>query len=49
VEHSCRNRLLETESCWSRAKASLFADYGFDFGPTEKDLLIGRTLEAGTM
>lgn len=38
--------LLDTESCWSRAEASLFADYGFAFGPTEKDLLIGRTLEA---
>lgn len=24
----------------------MFADYGFGFGPNEKDLLIGRTLEA---
>lgn len=38
--------LLDTEGCWSRTEAFLFADYGFDFGPTEKDLLIGRTLEA---
>lgn len=46
VVFDCDGLLLDTESCWSRAEASLFADYGFGFGPTEKDLLIGRTLEA---
>lgn len=46
IVFDCDGLLLDTESCWSRAEASLFADYGFDFGPTEKDLLIGRTLEA---
>ena len=42
----CDGLLLDTESCWSRAEAALFADYGFGFGAAEKDLLIGRTLEA---
>lgn len=46
VVFDCDGLLLDTESCWSRAEASLFADYGFGFGPAEKDLLIGRTLEA---
>lgn len=42
----CDGLLLDTETCWSRAEASVFADHGFDFGPAEKDLLIGRTLPA---
>lgn len=46
VVFDCDGLLLDTESCWSRAEAALFADYGFGFGPAEKDLLIGHTLEA---
>lgn len=46
VVFDCDGLLLDTESCWSRAEAALFADYGFGFGPSEKDLLIGRTLQA---
>lgn len=46
IVFDCDGLLLDTETCWSRAEASLFAHYGFGFGPTEKDLLIGRTLEA---
>lgn len=46
VVFDCDGLLLDTEACWSRAEAALFAGYGFPFGPAEKDLLIGRTLEA---
>src|SRR5271170_5560101 len=46
VVFDCDGVLLDTESSWSRAEAALFAEYGFGFGPAEKDLLIGRTLEA---
>ena len=46
IVFDCDGLLLDTETCWSRAEASLFAEYGFGFGPAEKDLLIGRTLEA---
>ena len=46
VVFDCDGLLLDTETCWSRAEASLFADHGFGFGAAEKDLLIGRTLEA---
>ncbi|WP_245557048.1 HAD family hydrolase [Jongsikchunia kroppenstedtii] len=46
IVFDCDGLLLDTETCWSRAEASLFADYGFGFGAQEKDLLIGRTLAA---
>lgn len=46
IVFDCDGLLLDTETCWSRAEATLFADYGFGFGPAEKDLLIGKTLEA---
>lgn len=46
IVFDCDGLLLDTESCWSRAEAALFASHGFGFGPAEKDLLIGRTLEA---
>ena len=46
VVFDCDGLLLDTEACWSRAEAALFAAYGFPFGLAEKDLLIGRTLEA---
>ena len=46
VVFDCDGLLLDTESCWSRAEAALFANYGYGFGPAEKDLLIGRTLKA---
>ncbi|WP_076476639.1 HAD family hydrolase [Williamsia sterculiae] len=46
VVFDCDGLLLDTETCWSRAEAALFAEYGHEFGPPEKDLLIGRTLGA---
>jgi beta-phosphoglucomutase-like phosphatase (HAD superfamily) len=46
IVFDCDGPLLDTETCWSRAEASLFADYGFGFGAAEKDLLIGRALKA---
>ncbi|MBE5459758.1 hypothetical protein E3G69_002844 [Mycobacteroides abscessus] len=46
IVFDCDGLLLNTETCWSRAEAALFANYGFGFGPQEKDLLIGRTLAA---
>ncbi|GGF23649.1 HAD family hydrolase [Williamsia phyllosphaerae] len=46
IVFDCDGLLLDTETCWSRAEAALFADNGFGFGPTEKDLLIGRSVPA---
>lgn len=34
VVFDCDGLLLDTETCWSRAEASLFADYEFGFWPT---------------
>lgn len=46
IVFDCDGLLLDTESCWSRAEASLFAEYGFGFGPEQKRILIGRSLES---
>ncbi|WP_253662630.1 HAD family hydrolase [Williamsia maris] len=46
IVFDCDGLLLDTETCWSRAEAALFADHGFEFGPAEKDLLIGRSVPA---
>lgn len=43
----CDGLLVETESGWTRAETAIFAENGFGFGPAEKQLLIGGTLEAG--
>ena len=45
VVFDCDGLLLDTEACWSRAEAALFSKFGHDFGPEEKDLLIGRALD----
>ncbi|KQR96166.1 hypothetical protein ASG12_18325 [Williamsia sp. Leaf354] len=46
IVFDCDGLLLDTESCWSRAEAALFAEHGHEFGPTEKDMLIGRSVPA---
>ena len=43
----CDGLLVETESGWTRAETAIFAEHGLGFGAAEKQLLIGRTLEAG--
>jgi HAD superfamily hydrolase (TIGR01509 family) len=46
IVFDCDGLLLDTEPAWSRAEAALFAEHGFGFGPEQKELLIGRTVEA---
>ncbi|MGU3293403.1 HAD family hydrolase [Williamsia sp. M5A3_1d] len=46
IVFDCDGLLLDTETCWSRAEAALFADHGHGFGPAEKDMLIGRSVPA---
>ena len=43
----CDGLLAETESGWTRAETALFREYGYGFGPEQKQLLIGGTLAAG--
>ena len=38
--------LVDTESRSTTAESSIFADHGFSFGPEQKAMLIGRTIEA---
>jgi HAD superfamily hydrolase (TIGR01509 family) len=47
VVFDCDGLLVDTESGWSRAEAAIFAEHGFGFGPDQKALLIGKTLEVG--
>jgi HAD superfamily hydrolase (TIGR01509 family) len=47
VVFDCDGLLVDTESGWSRAEAAIFAEHGHGFGPEQKALLIGKTLEDG--
>lgn len=43
----CDGLLAETEAGWTRAETAIFREHGCDFGPEQKQLLIGGTLAAG--
>lgn len=45
VIFDCDGLLVDTETCWTRAETALFAAHGHPFGPAQKELVIGRTLE----
>ncbi|MFJ9896751.1 HAD family hydrolase [Streptomyces sp. NPDC091280] len=44
VVFDCDGLLVDTEVCWSRAEAAVFAAHGHDFGPEQKALVIGRSV-----
>jgi HAD superfamily hydrolase (TIGR01509 family) len=46
VVFDCDGLLVDTETCWSRAETAIFAEHGHSFGPDQKKIVIGRTLEA---
>jgi HAD superfamily hydrolase (TIGR01509 family) len=46
VVFDCDGLLVETESGWTKAETAVFAENGFSFGPAEKRLLLGGTLES---
>jgi len=46
VVFDCDGLLVDTETCWTRAETTIFAEHGHAFGPEQKKLVIGRTLEA---
>jgi HAD superfamily hydrolase (TIGR01509 family) len=48
VVFDCDGLLVDTEACWTRAETALFAAHGLAFGPRQKALLIGRTMEAAS-
>ncbi|MFD7612477.1 HAD family hydrolase [Streptomyces sp. NPDC059828] len=45
VVFDCDGLLVDTESCWTVAETAVFAAHGHAFGPEQKALVIGRTLE----
>ena len=45
VVFDCDGLLLDTEQAWTRAETRWFARYGRSYGPEEKRLLIGGSLE----
>ncbi|MFD8993786.1 HAD family hydrolase [Streptomyces abikoensis] len=46
VVFDCDGLLVDTEPCWTVAETAVFAAHGHPFGPEQKALVIGRTLEA---
>ncbi|MFJ8729805.1 HAD family hydrolase [Streptomyces bauhiniae] len=46
VVFDCDGLLVDTEVCWTAAESAIFAEHGHPFGPEQKALVIGRTLEA---
>ena len=47
VVFDCDGLLAETEAGWTRAETAIFREHGYDFGPEQKQLLIGGTLASG--
>lgn len=46
VVFDCDGLLVDTEACWTVAEAAVFAEHGHSFGPEQKALVLGRTVEA---
>jgi HAD superfamily hydrolase (TIGR01509 family) len=46
VVFDCDGLLVDTEACWTVAETAIFAAHGRPFGPEQKALVIGRTVEA---
>ncbi len=46
VVFDCDGLLVNSEVCWTVAETAIFAAHGHSFGPEQKALVIGRTVEA---
>lgn len=46
VVFDCDGLLVDTESRWSVVEAAVFAEHGHPFGPEQKALVIGRTVDS---
>ena len=47
IVFDCDGLLAQTEAAWTRAETAIFRDHGHDFGPDQKQVLIGGTLASG--
>ncbi|HEY5231305.1 MAG TPA: HAD family phosphatase [Galbitalea sp.] len=46
IVFDCDGLLVDTEPSWTVAETVVFADNGFEFGPAEKRLVIGKSISA---
>ena len=44
IVFDCDGLLLDTEPAWTVGETAVFAENGFDFGPEQKELVIGRSI-----
>jgi HAD superfamily hydrolase (TIGR01509 family) len=48
IVFDCDGLLVDTEPAWTIAEAAVFAEHGFEFGPEQKRLIIGKSITAAT-
>jgi HAD superfamily hydrolase (TIGR01509 family) len=48
IVFDCDGLLVDTEPSWSVGETAIFAENGFEFGPAQKRLVIGKSISAAT-
>ena len=48
IVFDCDGLLVDTEPAWTIGETAVFAENGFDFGPEQKRLVIGKSISAST-
>jgi HAD superfamily hydrolase (TIGR01509 family) len=48
IVFDCDGLLVDTEPAWTVAETAIFAENGFEFGPEQKRLVIGKSISAST-
>ncbi|MDQ1551894.1 MAG: hypothetical protein QOD50_1316 [Actinomycetota bacterium] len=48
IVFDCDGLLLDTEPAWTVGETAVFAENGFDFGPEQKRLVIGKSISEST-
>jgi HAD superfamily hydrolase (TIGR01509 family) len=47
IVFDCDGLLVDSEPAWTVGEATIFAENGFDFGPEQKQLVIGKSISGG--
>jgi HAD superfamily hydrolase (TIGR01509 family) len=48
IVFDCDGLLVDTEPAWTVGEVAIFAENGFEFGPAQKELVIGKSISAAT-
>ncbi|HEX4399903.1 MAG TPA: HAD family phosphatase [Galbitalea sp.] len=48
IVFDCDGLLVDTEPAWTVGETAIFAENGFDFGPEQKRMVIGKSIAAST-